>query len=221
MFFRTAHGSVRLKPRCFDTGWGFDGVLLTQRIDEAWWIPVPRRPSDRYPKIIVRRGNWCRFCEQSQGTRSCALVVHDSRLITSQIRIEDQVLKDNVSCNAVQRSCQGLPIRNWPPERNESSSKQLVHLRLPHQTHSAGVFWWGGCDRRKNSNHSSTGSAVIWTPNAASQRSILMSLPNPSSLGLSFPLADLGCLLLIYEILDDAVQVCIPPGQEQNIVSRD
>lgn len=48
-----------------------------------------------------------------------------------------------------------------------------------------------------------------------------MSLLGLSSLGLPFPLADLGCLLLVYKVLDDAVQVCIPPGQEQNIVSGD
>lgn len=48
-----------------------------------------------------------------------------------------------------------------------------------------------------------------------------MSLLAISSLGLSFALADLGCLLLIYEVLDDAVEVCIPSGQKQNIVSSD
>lgn len=42
-----------------------------------------------------------------------------------------------------------------------------------------------------------------------------------SSLGFSFSLADLGCLLLVYKVLDDAVQVCIAPSQEQNIVSSD
>lgn len=48
-----------------------------------------------------------------------------------------------------------------------------------------------------------------------------MLLLGISSLGLPFALADLGCLLLIYEVLDDAVEVCIPSGQEQNIVSSD
>lgn len=48
-----------------------------------------------------------------------------------------------------------------------------------------------------------------------------MSLPGNSSLGLSFPLADLGRLLLIYKVLDDAVQVRIPPSEQQNIVGGD
>lgn len=48
-----------------------------------------------------------------------------------------------------------------------------------------------------------------------------MSLLGPSSLGLPFPLADLGCLLLVDEVLNYAVQVCISPSEEQNIVSSD
>lgn len=48
-----------------------------------------------------------------------------------------------------------------------------------------------------------------------------MSLLGLSSLGFPFALADLGCLLLIYEVLDDAVEVRIPSSQEQNIVSSD
>lgn len=43
----------------------------------------------------------------------------------------------------------------------------------------------------------------------------------PWSLCFSFSLADLGCLLLVHKILDDAVQVCIAPGKEQDIVSSD
>lgn len=38
---------------------------------------------------------------------------------------------------------------------------------------------------------------------------------------LSFAFADLRCLLLVYKVLDDAVQVCIPPGQEQDVISSD
>jgi hypothetical protein len=44
---------------------------------------------------------------------------------------------------------------------------------------------------------------------------------DPSPLGSPFSLADLGRLLVVYKVLDDAVQVCIAPGQEQNIVSSD
>lgn len=48
-----------------------------------------------------------------------------------------------------------------------------------------------------------------------------MSLQGYSSLSLSFAFADFCCLLLVYEVLNDAVQICIPPGQEENIISSD
>lgn len=40
-------------------------------------------------------------------------------------------------------------------------------------------------------------------------------------LSLALALADLGGVLLVHEILDDVVQVGIPPGQQQHVVGLD